>query len=252
MRNLYGHHFLLKPGTRVYVPTDYGRDRGAEIKEEIGSRWKAPANFYHLRDGGHVAAVREHRDASFLASLDLQRFFDQISRSKIFRSLKKLGFSQSEAWGIACDSTVDKRPPARKFSLPFGFVQSPLVASLVLAHSALGKRIERIRRDGVTTTVYMDDITISADSESVVSSAVDEIVVAGELSGFSFNPDKTQPTASAVTSFNIEFGSGAMSIMADRLAELAKAFESGNEAQQMGIYGYVESVNVNQLDALDP
>ncbi len=252
MRNLYGNHFQLKPGTRVYVPTDSGRARGCEIKRDVEKRWAAPTNFYHLRDGGHVAAVRMHHRAPWVASLDLLRFFDQISRGKIFRSLRRLGFVQAEAWEIACDSTVDKAPPARSFSVPFGFVQSPLIASLVLAYSALGRCIARLRRAGVAVTVYMDDVTVSGDSEQVVRAAIAQLIEAADLAGFAFNPEKTQPASAAVTSFNIEFGSGGMAITPERMDEFEEAFLEGSEYQQEGIYGYVASVNQGQLARLIP
>lgn len=252
MRDLYGHHFQLKPGTRVYVPTAKGRSRGCEIKREVEKRWSAPKNFFHLRDGGHVAAVRLHHNAAWVGSLDLLRFFDQISRGKVFRALKRVGFTQTEAWEMACDSTVDKASPARSLSLPFGFVQSPLMASIVLAHSALGRCIERLRRGGLAITVYMDDITVSGDSEMLVQSAIVELTAAAYLAGFSFNPTKTQPASASVICFNIEFGSGAMAIIPERMDKLEEAFLEGNEYQQHGILGYVASVNQRQLGRLIP
>src|SRR3546814_2670817 len=91
VRNLFDHHFALEPGTRVYIPTDEGRERGEAIKSQIEALWTAPANYFHLQQGGHVAAVREHKDAPWLASLDLRRFFDQIARTKVHRALKEIG-----------------------------------------------------------------------------------------------------------------------------------------------------------------
>lgn len=250
MRNLYNHHFTLKPGTRVYIPSAFGAERGGEIKEAIERLWQPPENYYHLLDGGHVAAVRSHRNAPWLASLDLQRFFEQITRSKVHRALKAIGFSQVEAWEMACDSTVDKRPPKRKFSLPFGFVQSPIVASVVLAKSALGGEIRKLRADGLNVTVYVDDITVSGLTEQEVSGAVDRLEAAAALSGFSFNPDKSQPANGRVISFNIQFGSGTMDIVEDRLAEFEVAIRHGNEYQIGGILGYVTSVNADQAEKL--
>lgn len=250
MRNLYNHHFALKPGTRVYIPSMFGAQRGREIKETIERLWRPPDNYYHLLDGGHVAAVRSHRDAPWLASLDLQRFFEQISRSKVHRALKAIGFSQREAWEMACDSTVDKRPPQRKFSLPFGFVQSPIVASVVLAKSALGGEIRKLCADGSNVTVYVDDITVSGRSEQEVSSAVDKLEAAAALSGFSFNPEKSQPASRRVSSFNIQFGSGIMDIVDGRMAEFEVAVRNGNEYQVGGILGYVTSVNADQAEKL--
>src|SRR3546814_2308894 len=120
----------------------------------------------------------------FRSSLDLRRFFDQIARTKVHRALKVIGLPHTDAWEMACDSTVDKRPPHRAFSLPFGFVQSPIVASVVLAQSALGGAIRRLSRDGMTITVYVDDITLSGPNEHRVGEAIAALETAAALSGF--------------------------------------------------------------------
>src|SRR3546814_21049417 len=117
VRNLFDHHFALKPGTRVYIPTDEGRERGEAIKSQIEALWTPPANYFHLQQGGHVAAVREHKDAPWLASLDLRRFFDQIARTKVHRALKVIGIPHNDAWERAWDSTVATRPPHRSSRL---------------------------------------------------------------------------------------------------------------------------------------
>ncbi|NML93048.1 reverse transcriptase domain-containing protein [Novosphingobium olei] len=250
MRNLYGHHFELKPGTRVYVPTHHGRSRGYEIKSAIEARWKAPSYYYHLQEGGHVAAARLHSGAPWVASVDLQRFFDQITRQRVHRSLKRLRFSHADAWDMACDSTVDKKPPRRHFSIPFGFVQSPLLSSLVLSHSALGQAIRKLRQQGSTVTVYMDDITLSGDSEHAVQAALGTLQQAADASRFSFNPTKVQPPGASVTNFNIAFGSGSMLVTDKRMKAFKEAFTSGSANEQMGIYGYVWSVDTDQADDL--
>lgn len=251
MRNLYGHHFTLKPGTRVYVPTDEGKGRGSEIKAAVEAQWTPPSYYFHLQSGGHVAAVREHCAAPWVASLDLQRFFDHISRSRVHRAMKKLGFSKDEAWEIACDSVVDKRPPARRFSIPFGFVQSPILASVVLSKSALGQAIRDCRSAGVKATVYVDDISLSAESEKALQIAMQQLDHAAHVSGFSFNPAKTQGPAPVARSFNIEFGSGQMKILPDRLAEFEVALRTASHPQIDGILGYVASVSSLSLDELN-
>lgn len=234
----------------MYVPTDFGRDRGEEIKTAIEGLWKPPANYFHLLGGGHVAAVKQHRNAVWLASLDLQRFFDQITRTKAHRALKTIGLRHVDAWEMACDSTVDKMPPKRQFSLPFGFVQSPIVASVVLAQSALGGIIRRLVLDGLTVTVYVDDITISGPDRDAVDDAVTRLEAGAELAGFAFNPNKTQTPNSKVTSFNIEFGSGGMKLLEERMAEFEAALNLANEHRIGGILGYVGTVNPSQADKL--
>ena len=250
MRNLYDHHFTLKPGTRVFVPTAHGRALGERIKKEVSRIWKAPGNFFHLVSGGHVSAARSHMQAEWLASLDIKQFFDQVTRTKVHRSLKTIGVPHLDAWEMACDSTVDKMLPGRAFSLPFGFVQSPLLASVVLAQSALGRAIRKLIRDGLNVSVYVDDITISGVSEKAVIGAVGALEEAAEVSGFLFNPEKTQLPSRRVVSFNIEFGLGYMEISEDRMAQFEIALRGGNEHVIEGILGYISTVNIEQYEHL--
>jgi hypothetical protein len=79
---------------------------------------------------------------------------------------------------------------------------------------------------------------------------VDRLEAAAALSGFSFNPDKSQHANSRVMSFNIEFGSGTMDIVGDRMSEFEAAIRHGNEYQIGGILGYVTSVNADQAEKL--
>lgn len=250
MRNLFDHHFALKPGTKVYVPTEHGREVGSLIKKRVERLWQAPSNYFHLRDGGHVAAARLHQHQPWVASMDLKRFFEQISRSRVQRSLRRIGMPNKEAFELACDSVVDKAPPNREFSIPFGFVQSPILASVVLAHSALGSTLNRLRSDGLCVSVYVDDITISANSEAQVVDAMTSLRAATRTSNFQFNEQKTQEPGPDVTNFNIRFGSGQMMIVRDRMAKFEAAIRSGSEWRTAGILGYVGAVNKDQAAEL--
>jgi hypothetical protein len=244
--NLYGYHFTLKPGTRVYVPTPGGELRGKLIKQAVEGRWSPPANFFHLKPGGHIAAVRRHKDEPWVASLDLRGFFDHVTRSKVHRAVKALGFPHAEAWEMACDSSVDKRPPHRRFSVPFGFIQSPLIASLVLAQSNLGSAIRKLDGHGVLVSVYVDDITVSGSGELAVADAMAALSNAANACGFEFNPEKQQPPGPTAISFNIEFGSGIMRVIPNRMAEFELAVRQANPYQLAGILSYLNSVNAQQ------
>ena len=239
MRNLFDHHFTLKPGTKVFVPTDHGREVGGKIKRRVEGLWKAPRNYFHLRDGGHVAAARLHKDQPWIASMDLKRFFEQISRSRVQRSLLRIGMPHEDAYEMACDSVVDKAPPNREFSIPFGFVQSPLLASLALANSALGTALGKIQRSGLRVSVYVDDLTISGDNKASLVEGMTALDLAAKTSNFEFNDQKTQGPASEVTSFNIKFGSGRMEVIEDRMAEFEVAIRYGSEWTIGGVLGYV-------------
>lgn len=100
-------------------------------------------------------------------------------------------------------------------------------------------------------TVYVDDISLSADSEQALHDAIGQLEYAAQISGLPFNPAKTQGPASSVRSFNIEFGSGRMKIIPDRLAEFEVALRTASEPQMDAIFGYVASVSDESLTDLE-
>ncbi len=53
-----------------------------------------------------------------------------------------------------------------------------------------------------------------------------------------------------MTNFNIAFGSGSMLVTDERMKAFKEAFASGSAYKQMGIYGYVWSVDTDQADDL--
>src|ERR1700712_4044460 len=140
------HRFEAKPGRWVFNPSPEARAEGAEIKAAVEKNWKAPAYYYHLRNGGHVAALRSHLASRFFVKLDLSDFFGSISRSRVSRTLKTF-YSHAVARQMATSSTVRHPDNPGRTILPYGFVQSPLLASLVLHKSSLGKFLEALSDD---------------------------------------------------------------------------------------------------------
>jgi len=134
--------FELKPGTWVFVPTDEARQLGYAIKQLIEERWRPPKNYFHLTSGGHVRAIHSHLENKFFVHLDIQNFFGQVSATRVTRWLKPLvGYEKAREFAKA--STV-AHPVHGGTMLPFGFVQSPLLASLCLFHSALGRCLNEV------------------------------------------------------------------------------------------------------------
>jgi hypothetical protein len=83
------HRFERKPGRWVFEPSEEAREEGAEIKALIESHWKPPSFYFHLRQGGHVAALRAHLASTWFVKLDIADFFGSVSRSRIARLLKE-------------------------------------------------------------------------------------------------------------------------------------------------------------------
>lgn len=70
--------FELKPGKWVFVPNVDTIELGRKIKDDLSQRWKAPAYYYHLRDGGHVAALKVHLGQTCFIHVDVENFFSAL------------------------------------------------------------------------------------------------------------------------------------------------------------------------------
>lgn len=247
MSQKWDSRFELKPGSWVFVPTDESRQTGIDIKAALEGRWRPPKNYFHLREGGHVAAVKSHVENKCFVHLDIQDFFGSINRTRVTRCLKdRFGYAQARE--IANQSTVvHPEREGRQFILPFGFVQSPLIASICLYQSALGACLKRLGGRGITVSVYVDDILISGPDESHLLPALEQIKQAAERAGFSLNASKEEGPSASISAFNIELSHQSLAIAPERWAEFAEAFKaSESEHQKHGILGYINSVNGDQ------
>jgi Reverse transcriptase (RNA-dependent DNA polymerase) len=246
----YKDKFPLPNGKMIYLPTEETRRFGIDLIRWVLRKWRRPGYFYHLRQGGHVAAARNHLNDSFFLRCDLSRCFDHVTRSKIHRTLKSLGFGHKDAWEFACKSVVAKISQERALSLPFGFPQSPILASVAIDRSALGAALRRIRRGEVRISVYMDDLLLSAGERHLLEQAFGTIVEAAKRSGFSVNASKTAGPAEAVDVFNLRLTNGGLSVTEQRMSRFQEAVLRSNPFVVDGVIGYVGTVNKVQAARL--
>ena len=236
--------FEIKPGSWVYVPSAESEIEGRQITEIIRKRWTPPSHFYHLNAGGHVKALQAHLKNRAFACIDIKDFFGSIGRSRITRALTgKVSYEQARS--MAKRSTVPVENKPHSHALPFGFTQSPILASICLENSALGKTLRQITNSRVIeATVYMDDIVLSSDDPVLLEKSFDDVIAATKRSSFLVNEKKTQPPSPIITTFNIELSRDCMKITEKRLAELiANYWSSTNNFQKDGILNYIVSVN---------
>lgn len=245
--------FEVKPGSWVYVPSEKAIDTGKAIKCDLDKKWNPPLNYYHLMPGGHVKAIKQHINNKIFVHLDIKHFFNSINKSRVTRNLKKF-YRYEKAREIAIESTVKiKKEGSPIFVLPFGFVQSPLLSSLCLFHSALGQQIEKIRKtmNYVKISIYMDDIIVSTKHQALCEKILNMIKAAAEKSKFYLNPEKEEGPSDKVTAFNIDLRHERINVEYNRLIEFAEAYNyATNEFQQVGIENYIKSVNPNQTKSL--
>lgn len=244
--------FQIKEGTWVFVPTKETIAKGLLLKKLIEDRWSAPNHYYHLRRGGHIRALLKHLKNRYFIHLDIQNFFGQINRSRVTRSLKE-HIPYKIAREIAIESTV-RLPDSTtvKYILPFGFVQSPIIASVCLSKSALGLHLSRLEQQkAFIVSVYMDDILVSGNDPEELKLQMALIKAASERSGLPLNNEKQEGPEDCVTAFNILISKGSLEITPSRLQEFAYTFSnSTNDHQRAGILNYVATVNHSQADLL--
>lgn len=187
-REKWTSKFIIKEYSWVFVPTDETVQNGIAIKKTIKEKWQPPEYFYHLAKGGHVKALHQHLNNKYFIHLDIKDFFGSINRSRITRCIKEIA-PYERAREIAIESTV-RHPefPTQKFILPFGFVQSPIIASICLSKSALGRHLHHLsKKKEFDVSVYMDDIILSSNSPADLSEQLKLLETAAIRSGLPLN-----------------------------------------------------------------
>lgn len=248
MHQTYKHRYERAPGKWIYVPTDVSIERGDRIVSRVLKRYSPKPFFYHIgKRGGHVAALHEHLESAYFARFDLANFFGNVTRAKVSRALKDIGFSQQQSFNWAVESCVVQG--TRKF-LPQGFVQSPVLATLVLERSVLGGLLSDLVDKGITVTVYMDDIVLSSLDRHLVEGASVALLDAAAECNFPISRDKLQLTSATIEVFNCDMAHQRIQITADRIAGFAHQWAWGNGYARAAIERYVEAITLNDLQRL--
>jgi Reverse transcriptase (RNA-dependent DNA polymerase) len=220
----FGYSYLRK-GKPVFVPTNIGRRIGNEIKEVVEGAYTFDPIYFHLRRGGHVAAMHHHRDNQSFARIDISNFFYSISRRRVQSALDRAGVCNARFY--AQWSTVVSPFGEPRYALPYGFVQSPILASLVVATSDLGRRLLGLPAS-IKVGVYVDDISLSSDDESGLQEAYNTILDVLAADGFAVSLAKLRPPAQAIDIFNCDLTHGKTTVMDARV----DAFASSNPSRE--------------------
>ncbi|MFC6199489.1 reverse transcriptase domain-containing protein [Ponticaulis profundi] len=227
----FDHTYKLK-GKSVFVPTNLSRKIGLDIKEKITSNFLFPDYFYHLKPGGHIAALHVHRQNRFFCKTDISDFFYSCGRNRVVESIRKIGVKRHHHYARwSCVKNPLQDQPA--YTLPYGFIQSPILASLVLAHSSVGTALNQLSKH-VSVSLFMDDISISSNDPSLVSDSFEYIKSAFDSSPFSINNDKTTGTTESLQVFNCNLSYDFSSVTSERIEK----FYSDDERSEASISGF--------------
>lgn len=131
-----------------------------------------------------------HVDKRIVISLDLKDFFPSIHQNLLQRIFENQGIAPMPARTISELCTY-------KYFVPQGALTSPKISNIVTA-TTFGPRLkEYCDSNGLTLSVYADDITVSSETEVDPSEVIKAITSIVEEYGFRINTQKTKVMSSA-------------------------------------------------------
>lgn len=231
-------HSYWKNGKPIFAPSEKGAAWGEKVKRKVAKLHKFEHFIYHFKDGSHVKALHNHRTNAFFCRVDIQRFFYSIRRNRVKRALKDIGIHKAEEF--AKWSTVKNPYPGGGYVLPYGFIQSPILATLVLTASAVGNYLRSLNPATITVSVYMDDICLSSQNEAALWVAFEGLKASVEEAGFALNDEKTREPAKLIDIFNCSLENGTTEVLPERIEEFFSVERS--EASIDGFETYVDIV----------
>lgn len=202
-------------GKWFFAPNDKCERRGRRMLQFFKRRVVFPHYMYHFKKGGHVAALHAHLNNELFFKIDIQNFYYSIARMRVTRALREWGYPGANTFAMW--SCVRNPGPGPKHALPIGFVQSALLASLVLMKSEVADAIERAIANGVCISVYLDDFVGSHNDVAVLTAAYNDIRTACVKAGLIPNPDKLTPPSEAIVVFNCLLSNGSANITPARI-----------------------------------
>ena len=212
----YQYSYQNERHKHVFVPSRKGYEVGYEIKEMIEKEHVFDDFFSHFRPGGHVSALHVHRKNAYFARIDLKNFFYSIARNRVARTLHECSFPKARLYAKwSCVKNPYSEP---SYALPYGFVQSPILSTVVLQHSALGLYLKSIA-SAVTESVYIDDISVSSNDLPILESVFAEMIEKAREADFQINTTKFAKPSSSIELFNCDLKTDHTEVSAGRRAK---------------------------------
>lgn len=211
----YTHSFELN-GKPVFAPNGLGRRIGDDLKGRVEEAYEFEPFYFHLCPGGHVSALHAHRENEFFCKADIENFFYSISRNRVVRTLRDVGIDRPRHYGKwSCVKNPYEQP---RYSLPYGFVQSPILATLVLSTSAVGNFLRQLPSE-ITKAVYVDDITLSSNDPDALSDCYDALLAVMGVASLNAKATKCVAPTTQLRVFNCSLETSRTSVLPERREE---------------------------------
>jgi len=202
-------------GRFIFVPTEDCRLYGERLLVECQAKVPLPAYHFHYASGGHVAALHRHIENKFFFRIDIRNFFYAIRRNRVADALRHFSIPnprEKAKWSCVADPYS-----GAGYVLPIGFVQSPMLASMVVLRSPLGSAIEKSNARGAFVSMYFDDFIGSAPDLKLLEETYADLLKACICAALPVNPTKLIAPVSTATAFNCEVREGFAAVTAKRI-----------------------------------
>lgn len=171
-----GHREIYKPVWELKV-----------ILKKINRRYLSKLNyplFIHCGPKGRsiVTACRPHMNFNLHLALDIESFFDRVSKNVTTDTLKKIGIEKPIIKMIADISVEDNR-------LPQGFPTSSLLSTLAVSF-VLQDFYSNFSKKDLALSLYADDILISSNDRELICNVEKFIKKRIDTIGLSLNSQK--------------------------------------------------------------
>jgi Reverse transcriptase (RNA-dependent DNA polymerase) len=218
----------------IFVPNEASKNKGHRLIRYFEKRDVFPVYFYHYKEGGHVSALHIHIQNRFFFKIDIEHFYYSISRNRVAEALRRFNFQPSGTfakWSCVPNPYDDPR-----YALPIGFIQSPLLASVVLLGSPVADAIERARERGVFVSVYFDDFVGSSNDEALLKEVYLDLLKACGEANFVPNVGKLTEPSPEITAFNCNVAFGRTYVTPERIDQFYAKGRTENAIQSFEKY----------------
>lgn len=209
-------------GRFIFVPTEECRAYGERLLVDCLVRVPLPTYHFHYTSGGHVAALHRHIENRYFFRVDIRNFFYTIRRNRVADALRYFGIPNPRdkaKWSCVADPYT-----GAGYVLPIGFVQSPMLASMVVLRSPVATAIERADARGAFISMYFDDFIGSAPELKLLEEVYADLLKACTDAALPVNETKLVAPAPIATAFNCDIREGFASVTDERVAKFyAKA-----------------------------
>jgi hypothetical protein len=167
----------------IYKPDIHFKQLLKNINKKILTKGHFPTTIHCGPKGRSImTATKYHKNFNHHISLDINNFFDKVTKNITGEALKNAGFNKCVANLIIQASVEDNR-------LPQGFPTSSILSALVISLSLIDF-YKSFNKNLIILSVYADDILLSSDNHEILINAEKYIEKKLKDIGLELNKDK--------------------------------------------------------------